>query len=225
MVGKGRRGVRIIANEKADIADYLARLLLDQMRSAKCVLDVGCGEGYLISAFKNLGLQVKGVDISLEMLRVAEKKVGYGNVSVCDIAKDKLPFRNKTFDIVTATEVVEHLTGDAIFFKEVFRVLKPEGLFFMTTPNHGSIFSYFFRNFVKDDPTHINLQKEKYWIQKIKKAGFSVKMVRGITLFGFPPLEPLRQIFRTFKLPARITPVFSPIRQFCGTILIFAMRN
>lgn len=211
--------------ENDELAFFFAKMLLNRTRGAKKILDIGCGSGDLLCAFKSLGLQVKGVDISSKAIKIAGEKVDQVNVYACDVAKERLPFKGKFFDIVTAVEVVEHLSCETNFFKEAFRVLKPGGLFFMTTPNHGSVFGYMFRNFVKDDPTHTNLHREKYWIQKTKEAGFSIRMVRGITLFGFPPLESLRQILRTFKLPLRVTPVFSPIRQFCSTILIFATRN
>jgi len=55
-----------------------------------------------------------------------------------DLEKDTLPFVNNYFDLVTAIEVIEHLRTVDNLFAEVFRVLKPSGLFVLSTPNLGS---------------------------------------------------------------------------------------
>jgi len=45
-----------------------------------------------------------------------------------------LPFKNNVFDLVTAIEVLEHIKETQLVISEIYRVLKPKGFVFMTTP-------------------------------------------------------------------------------------------
>ena len=54
-----------------------------------------------------------------------------------DMTRSKLP--DQSFDCVVATEVLEHVEEDALFVSQVHRVLKPGGVFLMTTPNGDSV--------------------------------------------------------------------------------------
>ena len=56
-------------------------------------------------------------------------------VDVVDLNLEKLPYQDKTFDIVTCTEVIEHLEHYRETLREVFRVLKENGTFVVSTPN------------------------------------------------------------------------------------------
>jgi len=79
---------------------------------------------YLISK----GYDVKGIDKNY-----TRQSVG---VVPCDIETEKFPFKNNTFDVVLMMEVFEHLGVNPIHaLKEVRRVLKPKGIFVITTPN------------------------------------------------------------------------------------------
>jgi len=75
----------------------------------RSVLDVGCGNGVfintLIKAFPNKFNKIIGVDFSSEALRYVKTEKIYGNIS-------NLPFENKSFDLVTSLEVLEHLSED-----------------------------------------------------------------------------------------------------------------
>lgn len=49
------------------------------------------------------------------------------------------PFSDEYFDLVLASDVIEHIKENEIFLREISRVLKPDGEFYVTTPNYGSI--------------------------------------------------------------------------------------
>jgi len=104
------------------------------------LLDLGCGKGYFLNAFKKLGFSVKGVD--LESINKNIKKV--------DLEKGKLPFSNNSFDFVICIDLIEHINNPDNLMKETRRVLKPSGLFVIYTPN----WNIFFKNFY-DDYTHV----------------------------------------------------------------------
>jgi len=107
-------------------------------------LDLGCGH-HILPEWRNQQEQVlvkrcksvTGLDYDLESLlkpSIISKKVR-GEVS-------HLPFKNQSFDLVTANMVIEHLEHPEIEFTEVNRILAPGGRFIFHTPNafgHPSI--------------------------------------------------------------------------------------
>lgn len=221
---KNRGDLKFGRADNLPLAMYFAKYCLDRKNNARNALDLGCGYGELVGAFNELGIRAYGVDLALGALKAAKQRVGIRKVKKINLVNDKLPFDDNFFDVVTAIEVVEHLEETGNFFSEAYRVLMPGGLFLMTTPNDGSLFDKVFRNFVLDDPTHINKHKEKYWTSEINKFGFRTEELKVIGFFGFPPAEYLRNIFREAGLPVYVNPVFSPLKTL-GSTLFFVSRR
>jgi ubiquinone/menaquinone biosynthesis C-methylase UbiE len=100
------------------------------------VLDVGAGTGRLALSLAEQGAAVSALDISYEMLEVLKRKIN-GKFSVDLVVADAeaLPFSENSFDVVVATFLIVHLKDPFIFFDEVYRVLKPGGLFLLTNIN------------------------------------------------------------------------------------------
>lgn len=108
--------------------------------SGKSILDVGCGEGGLLIALKNKGLQVLGVDLSKTALEIAHLQLScresVGNPSILGQAEGHhLPFRDNTFDLVTSVDTLEHIPDLPGFLGEIKRILKKGGHFYANTPN------------------------------------------------------------------------------------------
>ena len=125
------------------------------------VLDVGCGAGFLSNELALAGLQVTGVDLSEESLRVAHnhdvtKKVIYQTADAY-----KLPFADQSFDIITAMDFLEHVDRPNDVIKEFSRVLKPKGLFIFHTFNRNPIafivIIKFVEWFVKNTPKDMHV--------------------------------------------------------------------
>ena len=95
------------------------------------VLDVGCRAGALTQAYLE-GNEVVGVDVDREALDEAGK---LGIETVWADAQRRLPFRDETFDVVVAGEVLEHLASPRAFVDEAFRVLRPGGTVVGSVPN------------------------------------------------------------------------------------------
>jgi ubiquinone/menaquinone biosynthesis C-methylase UbiE len=102
------------------------------------VLDVGCGTGNLtLTAKKYAGASgsAYGIDASPEMIDVARKKAKRsGSETVFEVGLiEKIAYPDATFDVVISRLVIHHLPDDLKRqgFKEIYRVLKPGGLFFL----------------------------------------------------------------------------------------------
>jgi ubiquinone/menaquinone biosynthesis C-methylase UbiE len=92
------------------------------------LLDIGCGTGFIIDIAKKYFDRVVGVDITREMLNRVD--VSSGNVELYLGDVSKLPFTDASFDVCTAYGFLHHLPDLHSSFSEVFRCLKPGGLFY-----------------------------------------------------------------------------------------------
>lgn len=89
------------------------------------VLDVGCGTGALSHVLSEQGLDVRGIDTSSGMLKQANKRKRNGNIEFLKIIpEEKLPFDDKSFDIVISSYVAHGLKPDdrINLYKEMQRV-------------------------------------------------------------------------------------------------------
>lgn len=109
------------------------------MDKSSQVLDVGCGGGFLSNAMALEGLNVTGIDLSPESLRVAAKYDKTQSVSYKVADAYHLPFEDQSFHIVTAMDFLEHVDRPAEVIQEISRVLKPNGLFIFHTFNRNPI--------------------------------------------------------------------------------------
>ena len=104
----------------------------------KKMLDIGCGWGGHIAAGAELGADCAGCDVDREALEVAELRTKlYGiRAKFYYTAAEKLPFADNEFDYVQTVAVLEHVQDVRQSIKEMVRVLKPEGVGFVHTPNY-----------------------------------------------------------------------------------------
>jgi len=101
-------------------------LTKDEDFSGKNVLDNGCGTGWLGKMLQNKGAEVIGTDISDTLLEEAAKYIPTQKASSYE-----LPFGDQTFDYVVSFMVIHVLDDPAKAIKESWRVLKPNGKFYV----------------------------------------------------------------------------------------------
>ena len=106
--------------------------MLRGVRGGK-ILDVGCGTGRLIRQLLDRGAEIVGLDISPEMLKIARKK--FKKTTFIEGNIENMPFPDDNFNIVIASFVIVHLKDLRKAFDEVYRVLKPGGIFIVTNIN------------------------------------------------------------------------------------------
>ncbi|MBA7651029.1 Ubiquinone biosynthesis O-methyltransferase [subsurface metagenome] len=108
-----------------------------QLEGASKILDIGCGKGRMA---KLLDGELYGVDISSTFVDVALKH-GYADAKVCDVSSEEIPFADSFFDAAICLDILEHLVDPIHALAEINRVLKPEGLLGITTPNIAFVIS------------------------------------------------------------------------------------
>ena len=103
--------------------------------AGKRVLDLGCGSGYGSAELAKIAQSVDGVDVSAEAIEFAKAHYPASNLSFSQYSCLQLPWPAASFDLITAFEVIEHLTQWQAMLVEARRVLTPGGLFLVSTPN------------------------------------------------------------------------------------------
>lgn len=123
-----------------EVLEVRENMILRAMQTAapsnKKILDLGCGDGcFLVNATRQFpGLMPVGLDLSPGQLEKARTRIPQGKFLQGSLGT-KLPFADQEFDFVYSAEVIEHLFDTDLFLKEAYRVLKPGGYLYMTTPN------------------------------------------------------------------------------------------
>ncbi len=101
------------------------------------VLDLSCGEGSLLDCLHQKGCRVEGTHyrdddyILKHPLEILSRVPIHNNV---DLTRP-LPFEDEQYDVVIATEVIEHLPNHSAFLSEATRIIKTNGHLILTTPN------------------------------------------------------------------------------------------
>lgn len=96
------------------------------------ILDTGTSTGTNLRMLRELGFQqVTGLDMSEDAIAFCKTK-GLGPVERGDICA--MPFADESFDLVLATDIVEHVDDDKRALREITRVLKPGGRVLLTVP-------------------------------------------------------------------------------------------
>jgi 2-polyprenyl-6-hydroxyphenyl methylase / 3-demethylubiquinone-9 3-methyltransferase len=103
--------------------------------AGKRALDIGCGAGLASEPLARMGAAMTAVDAAAENITVAREHaaamglaIDYRHGGVEDLAEPP-------FDLIVSLEVIEHVTDPALFVGHVARLLKPDGLLILSTPN------------------------------------------------------------------------------------------
>jgi ubiquinone/menaquinone biosynthesis C-methylase UbiE len=93
------------------------------------LLDIGCGTGFVINLARDLFDEVHGVDVTQAMLDRVD--LTSGNVTLHNAPAETLPFSDCAFDMVTAYSFLHHTADYLDVVREVYRVMKPGGIFYV----------------------------------------------------------------------------------------------
>jgi len=97
-------------------------------QTGESILDAGCGTGRSLPAIIDAGARPVGIDFSVEMLKVAQRRLPGAWLAAADLQRP-LPLRSARFDAALCALVGEHLEDLPFTFAELRRVLRPGGRF------------------------------------------------------------------------------------------------
>jgi 2-polyprenyl-3-methyl-5-hydroxy-6-metoxy-1,4-benzoquinol methylase len=119
---------------------YVGNERLDRLervqRAPASLLDVGCGTGETLAVAKERGWHAVGVDLVPDAVEIATTDFGL-EVHNCLLEDSGLPERS--FDVVMATHVLEHMADGAAFLQLLARWVRPGGHIFIEVPNWASV--------------------------------------------------------------------------------------
>ncbi len=128
-----------------------------QLPAGGRLLDVGCGDGLLLGRLAPLVKEAVGIDSEAEAIRIATQMLAvHPHCRVLHNACYDVPFGNAEFDLVTSTDVIEHLTDPSLHLSEIRRVLKPGGTLLLTTPKWRPDRKWDERHFQEFKPDELN---------------------------------------------------------------------
>lgn len=177
---------------------------LKSLKPNSKVLDLGCGTGHLSQFIKDQGHEVIGLDPSKEMLRYAKKN--FPEINFIDGISANLPFSDNVFDYVVSIEVLRYLNKKDVIqtYKEIYRVLKPNGFLNATHVNKYATDFYYiyynlikFLNFIKGKKYHncyFTTPKEEE--NKLKNASFRKISTKGRMFASIRIFYKFKKIFK-----------------------------
>ncbi len=101
----------------------------------KVVLDIACGEGYGSNFLSLSAAKVYGIDIDANTISRAKEKYHRDNIEFLTGSTSKIPLDDNSIDIVISFETLEHHNEHDEMFIEMIRVLKPNGIIIVSTPD------------------------------------------------------------------------------------------
>jgi SAM-dependent methyltransferase len=154
---------------------FVAGTLVEQYDPER-VLVVGCATGLLVRAFHELGLEAYGVDFSEHAISQAAPEIRHRLIKA-NVDYELLPFADGAFDLVDASEILEHLANHRHLLRELARVLRDGGVVLAAGRRRarvtiGTVFGTNDFGHFGSNPTHINRQPNSFWIREFEAHGF-----------------------------------------------------
>lgn len=137
---------------------------------AKRILDIGCATGLFLSHMKELGWDTYGVEICKDAADYGNKIRG---VNIHNGLLETAGYENDAFDVIHISHVIEHVNDPYEFLNKIYKLLKPGGVLYCTTPNvdgfQARLFKEKWRSAIAD---HLVLFSKNTLTLLLKKVGF-----------------------------------------------------
>jgi len=148
------------------------RIITEYLDYSTSIIDIGCGTGYLMKSFT----QIVGMDASISKIRNLKKvdNLVFGGSIL------ELPIKDKSFQTVVCSQVIEHLPFTDEIFKNLNRILVNRGILIIGTPDYGKIswhiFEWLHGKIFPNSYTegHISKYTRESLFKKLNDFGFEI---------------------------------------------------
>ena len=120
---------------QVEIEHYHRYLLAREFCRGRDVLDVAAGEGYGTALLSQVAATTVGVELDQASVDAAQREFGRPNLRYLQGDARALPLDDASIDVVVSFETLEHLAEQDHFLTEIRRVLRPDGLLMISTPD------------------------------------------------------------------------------------------
>jgi len=172
-----------------DIIEKILKKYCDRNLYNQKILDCGCGRGDLLFYLRKKGYRnLYGIDD--KNIIKNESEIKFFNMDVCN-----MNFKDNYFDVVVASDLIEHIDDDMLAINEMRRVLNKNGVLIVFVPAFRILWSYH---------DVINMHKRRYTrkelVKKLKLSGFEILKDSYWNFFAFLPVLFIRTFKNIFKI-------------------------
>lgn len=158
--------------------------------SAASFLEIGCGTGYVLKGIETAFPHIKlaGSEYHEEGLQYAAKRVSRAELFRMDALN--IPFR-ESYDVIGLFDVLEHIEDDRAVLAQVYNAVRPGGGVLITVPQHRFMWS------AEDEwAGHARRYERAEIVDKVRQAGFTVRMLTSFASLVFPAMLASRLVSR-----------------------------
>jgi len=184
------------------------------------ILDAGCGGGFLVNKYIDKDCRIYGLDISFNYLKIAMEKDRASDFIQGDVSR--LPFRDKSVDILICSEVLEHVGDPEEVMKEIKRVTKK--LFISTVPTLPATLDLIRLKMQKNrlympGKGHLRCFQIDSYLGCLRRNGFRIKSVQPIGFLWWIFSWTFFNGFLNWKFIFRMDALFSNLKIFKRFVL------
>ena len=214
---------RIMLNRKKRIVMKNCRL------STGNILDIGCGTGHFLNSMKMAGWKTEGVEINTKAGEFASSAFGLKVFQ----PRELLSIPDNKYDCITLWHVLEHFHEPFKYFREIKRLIKPEGTVIVALPNSDSVDSRHYGPYwaAYDVPRHLWHFSPEAFSLFARENGFEVSF-RSYLPFDVFYISILSETYKGARIPlvsgiikAFFFFLFSLIRKSGNSSIIYVIRN
>lgn len=171
--------------------DILIALVEKYPKNSK-ILDIGCSGGPLISDLNKIGFNdIYGIDISEDAIKICKDR-GLKKISL--ERGESLNFKNEEFDVIIASDILEHIKEEGVALQEWKRILKINGKLIVFVPAFNFLWSS------HDEKNYHYRRYSKTTLKKsLQNAGFSIERSSYWNLSLFLPTLLMRMVQKAIK--------------------------
>lgn len=198
---------KIVSQEVDPAYARRARIILSEslLELGENLLEIGCGRGFYIKNMSELfpDNEIVGIDLKDDYLKIAKESIKNKKVKLLKADATKLPFADKSFDKIIASEILEHIDNEVLAIKEMRRVLKDKGTIVITVPNKNFPFNWDPINWILQKlfkthlpaniwwlsgiwAGHVRLYSKEELVKKLETEKFKVEKIWGAVRFCLP---------------------------------------